>query len=73
LVEAEPGAGQSRNDWPDAARSGNLLDTSVRATSWVWMYQMVLGGSGWTPEANTLFLAKLYEQGDFLRRVTPSI
>ena len=59
------------NDWPKLAPRWNLLDASVRASSWSWTYQMVLGGSGWTAQANTLFLAKLYEQGDFLRRVTP--
>jgi hypothetical protein len=47
------------------------LDTAMRAENWTWAYQMVLGSSGWTGSANTLFLYKLWQHGDFLRRVTP--
>ncbi|HYO10990.1 MAG TPA: alginate lyase family protein [Tepidisphaeraceae bacterium] len=47
------------------------LDTAFRADNWTWAYQMVLGSAGWTGTANTLFLYKLQQHGDFLRRVTP--
>ncbi|MGB7158099.1 MAG: alginate lyase family protein [Tepidisphaeraceae bacterium] len=59
------------NTWRSVAPRWSLLDTSVRAQSWAWTYQLVLSSNGWTPAANTLLLAKLQEQGDFLRRVTP--
>ncbi|HEX8522100.1 MAG TPA: alginate lyase family protein [Tepidisphaeraceae bacterium] len=49
----------------------NLLDTSIRAESWTWAYQMILNSGAWTADANTLFLYQLYQHGDFLRRVTP--
>jgi hypothetical protein len=47
------------------------LDAAHRADNWTWAYQHVLGSSGWTADANTLFLYELYQHGDFLRRVTP--
>ncbi len=47
------------------------LSVGIRADSWTWSYQMVLGSAGWTASANTLFLYKLYQHGDFLRRVKP--
>ncbi len=47
------------------------LDVATRASSWTWAYQQVLGSRGWSAEANTLFLYKLWQNGDFLRRVTP--
>ena len=49
-----------------------LLDTSIRAEYWTWSYFQVLGSPGWTGAANTLFLYKLDQHGDFLSRVAPS-
>ncbi|HEV2292486.1 MAG TPA: alginate lyase family protein [Tepidisphaeraceae bacterium] len=57
------------SSWSPDAKQWNLLDTSVRAHTWVWVHQTVLNSSGWTPAANTLLLAKLWEHGDHLRRV----
>ncbi len=57
------------NDWSGAG--WQPLSVGMRADSWAWSYQMVLGSAGWSASANTLFLYKLYQHGDFLRRVTP--
>jgi hypothetical protein len=59
------------NTWASSDPPWQPLDTAQRADNWVWAYQMVLGSAGWTSDANTLFLYKLYQHGDFLRRVTP--
>lgn len=48
------------------------LTTALRANNWIYAYFMLLGSEQWTPAANTLFLKKLWEHGDFLDRVTPS-
>jgi len=52
-------------------QKGWLLDTSVRVESWVWSYQQVLASSAWSKEANSLFLYKLNQQGQFLASSTP--
>jgi hypothetical protein len=57
--------------WSPDSKQWNLLDTSVRAQTWVWTHQIVLSASGWTPAANTLLLAKMWEHGDYLRRIQP--
>lgn len=57
------------SSWSPDSKQWNLLNTSVRAHTWVWVHQTVLSASGWTPAANTLMLAKLWEHGDYLRRV----
>ncbi|HEX8523821.1 MAG TPA: alginate lyase family protein [Tepidisphaeraceae bacterium] len=59
------------NEWSDAGTNWQPLSTGIRADNWSWAYQMVLGSSGWTASANTLFLYKLYQHADFLRRVDP--
>jgi hypothetical protein len=59
------------NSWATSDPPWQPLDVAFRADNWVWSYQMVLGSSGWTGDANTLFLYKLYQHGDFLNRVTP--
>jgi hypothetical protein len=59
------------NSWPSAGPNWQLLDTSIRATNWLWTYSLMVGTSGWTPEANTLFLYKMEQTGDFLRNATP--
>ncbi|MGB7158747.1 MAG: alginate lyase family protein [Tepidisphaeraceae bacterium] len=46
----------------------NLLNASLRAEAWLWSYQMVLSSSSWTKEANTLFVSRMWEHGDFLAR-----
>ena len=59
------------NTWAANDPHWNLLDTSIRAESWAWAYQMISNDPAWTADANTLFLYKLYQHGDFLRKVTP--
>src|SRR5207248_7638663 len=59
------------NTYAANAPHWDLLDTGIRAESWVWAYQMILNSAAWTADANTLFLYKLQQTGDFLRRVTP--
>jgi hypothetical protein len=44
----------------------DLLNTSLRTEQWIWTYQMVLSSSTWTKEANTLFIARMWEHGDFM-------
>lgn len=44
----------------------DLLTASLRAESWVWTYAQVLGSNSWTKEANTLFVSRMYDLGDFL-------
>jgi hypothetical protein len=57
------------NKWSGAG--WQPLSVGMRADSWTWSYQMVLGSSDWTASANTLFLYKLYQHGEFLRGVKP--
>ena len=61
---------------PDSISSSawgwQLLDTSVRAEYWAWTYYEVLTSSKWDGAANTLFLTKLAEHGEFLSKATPS-
>lgn len=59
------------NTWETANPPWLPLDAAHRSDNWAWAYQHVLGSSGWTADANTLMLYKLYQHGDFLRRVTP--
>jgi hypothetical protein len=59
------------NTWPANAPHWNLLDTSVRAWSWMWSYSLLVGTSGWTPATNSLFLYKTQQTGAFLRAATP--
>ncbi|HEV2295542.1 MAG TPA: alginate lyase family protein [Tepidisphaeraceae bacterium] len=48
--------------------SWDLLSASLRVEHWIWTYQMVLNSAEWTKEANTLFISRLWEHGDFLAR-----
>lgn len=50
--------------------SWDLLSASLRVEHWLWTYQMVLDSPAWTKEANTLFVSRLWEHGDFLARAT---
>jgi hypothetical protein len=59
------------NTWAASPPHWNLLDAAIRAESWTFTYQMLVGSAAWAADTNTLFLVKLYEHGDFLRRVTP--
>ena len=59
------------NAWASSDPPWQPLDVAERSDNWVWAYQMVLGSAGWTSDANTLFIWKLYQHGDFLRKVTP--
>ena len=59
---------------PDSAGNDpgwQAFSVAVRAGAWTWAYPMLLNSTGWTGAANTLMLAKLWEHGDYLRRVTP--
>lgn len=59
------------DDWADSSPHWWLLDAADRVNNWVYTYFMVLGSSDWTPAANTLFLQRLWDHGDFLANVTP--
>jgi hypothetical protein len=59
------------DNWPNTSPHWWLLDAADRADNWTASYFLVLGTAGWTPQANTLFLSRLYDHGDFLSRVTP--
>ena len=56
------------NSWPSSGPHWWLLDAADRASNWTDAYFMVLGSADWTPAANTLFLKKIWEHGDFLDR-----
>jgi hypothetical protein len=60
------------DDWIASSPHWWLLDVAARAKNWLDAYFMVLGSADWTAQANTLFLARLFDHGDFLYRVTPS-
>jgi hypothetical protein len=62
---------QSPNDWPKTSPHWWLLDAADRADNWTWSYFLVLGAPGWSAQANTLFLSRIYDHGDFLARATP--
>lgn len=57
--------------WRDAFPRWQYLDSSIRAEMWVWSYATLLGASGWTKEANTLFLYKLRDHARYLHEVDP--
>jgi hypothetical protein len=69
---AQTPALKNPEDWEASSPHWWLLDASDRVNNWTYAYFMVLGSSDWTPAANTLFLSKLWEHGDFLARVTPA-
>jgi hypothetical protein len=69
---AQTPALKNPDDWQASSPHWWLLDASERASNWTFAYMMVLGSPDWTPAANTLFLKKMWEHGDFLNRVTPS-
>lgn len=48
--------------------SWDLLSASLRVEHWLWSYQMVLDSSAWSKEANTLFVSRMWEHGDFMHR-----
>lgn len=60
------------NTWASSSPHWWLLDASDRASNWTDAYFMVLGSPDWTPAANTLFLKKIWEHGDFLNRADPA-
>jgi hypothetical protein len=47
-----------------------LMDSAVRADTWVWTFSMLVDTDVWTPQINTLFLYKMCQHGDFLNVVT---
>ncbi|MDQ3438848.1 MAG: hypothetical protein M3478_00695, partial [Planctomycetota bacterium] len=51
--------------------SWDLLSASLRVGEWIWAYQMVLNSPTWSKEANTLFVSRLWEHGDFMNRAVP--
>jgi hypothetical protein len=59
------------NNWSSAGPNWTLLNTSTRATNWLWTYSLMIGSSAWTPAANTLFLYKMEQTGEFLRAAPP--
>jgi hypothetical protein len=69
---AQTPALKNPNDWPSSSPHWWLLDAADRASNWIDAFFMVLGSADWTPAANTLFLKKIWEHGDFLDRATPS-
>jgi hypothetical protein len=60
------------NDWAESSPHWWLLDAADRASNWTMAYFLVLGSDEWTPAANTLFLSRLWDHGDFLDRAAPS-
>jgi hypothetical protein len=69
---AQTPALKNPNDWANSSPHWWLLDAADRASNWTDAYFMVLGSLDWTPAANTLFLKKIWEHGDFLDRADPS-
>jgi hypothetical protein len=60
------------DDWESSSPHWWLLDAADRASNWTMSYFLVLGSPDWTPAANTLFLERLWDHGDFLDRAAPS-
>jgi hypothetical protein len=54
----------------DVRPKWDLFTTSERVKNWMYAYYLVLGTSGWTAGANSLFLHRLLVQGDFMHRTT---
>ena len=69
---AQTPAIKNPDDWIASSPHWWLLDVAARAKNWLDAYFMVLGSAEWTAQANTLFLSRLFDHGDFLYRVTPS-
>ncbi len=49
------------------------FNVSIRVENWLMAYYSVLGNGSWTPEANSLMLYKLTQQGDVLNSVSASL
>ena len=58
-------------DWRNHRPRWWLLDTAIRADTWVWTYFLLLGTPAWTPEINALFIHQLRIHADFLACLTP--
>src|SRR5262249_37328252 len=56
--------------WSALDQKSWLLDMGIRTEFWVWSYYQVLGSTQWSKEANTLFLYKLEQQGEYLAGAT---
>jgi hypothetical protein len=54
------------SSWNASDQGAWLFDMGLRTQSWVWSYYQVLGATQWTKEANTLFLYKLEQQGEYM-------
>ena len=52
--------------WTSNDKAAWLLDSSLRAESWSWAYFGFLDHPDFTGEANSLFLYKLLQNGDYL-------
>lgn len=52
--------------WSATDQDGWLLDSSIRVENWLWAGFMMLGDSDWTGAANSLWVYKLIQQGDYL-------
>jgi hypothetical protein len=61
------------DDWikPEIAPRWHLLDTAIRADTWVWTYELLLDTPEWTPEINSLFVYFLWQHGRFLHHNLP--
>lgn len=52
--------------WSVTDQDGWKLDTALRVDSWLFSGFMMLGQSDWTAAANSLWVYKLIQQGDYL-------
>jgi hypothetical protein len=59
------------NSWRTHRPSWWLLDSSIRAGTWAFTYNLMLQTPKWTKEANTLAMVKLLQHGEFLHAATP--
>ena len=58
------------SSWSTADQRSWLLDMGIRTEAWTWSYYQVLNSAAWTKEANTLFLYKMEQQGEYLASAT---
>lgn len=60
------------NAWQSNDAPWWRLNTAMRAENWAWTYSLMVGTAKWTKEANTLFLVKSLEHGQFLYKAAPA-
>lgn len=61
---------EDAENWLKYAPRWYLLDSAIRADTWMWVYYLLYQTDAWTPDINTLFLHRLMLHGQYLDLLT---